>query len=127
MTTTPIDIGDVLLIALPTQQPPGREQAGRRPAIVVGLPRGQLRYPMIWVAPLTTQRGDWTNRNPALYPDIHAGIAGLTQNSIVLLDQIRSLDMQRIIGYIGTLPTDQYQPLFETLQQIIGVDRKSTP
>ena len=42
---------DVLLIALPQNLPPGHEQQGPRPAIVVGLPHqlGKPRYPMLLV------------------------------------------------------------------------------
>lgn len=49
--------GDVLLIALPSHDPKGHEQEGLRPAIVVGIPRGPVRYPVVIVVPLTSKSG----------------------------------------------------------------------
>jgi mRNA interferase MazF len=84
--------GDIVLVTLPSNQPRGREQEGRRPALVVGIPKGQVRYPMLFVAPLTTQKGEWVQRNSTLYPTLANGTGGLSQDSVVLLDQIRAID-----------------------------------
>jgi mRNA interferase MazF len=95
--------GDIVLIALPSNQPRGREQEGTRPAVVVGIPDGQMRYPMLFVAPLTTKKGEWVKSNLMLYPILATGIGGLTQSSVVLLDQIRAVDARRVMAYMGSL------------------------
>ncbi len=110
--------GDIVVIALPSNQPRGREQEGKRPALVVGIPEGQMRYPMLFVAPLTTQKGDWVQNNLRLYPTLAMGTGGLAQESVVLLDQIRAIDVQRIIVYLGSLTTEEYEPISTGLKQI---------
>jgi len=44
-----LQIGDVIIVQLPTHQPGGHEQKGIRPAIAVGLPNllGRPRFPVI--------------------------------------------------------------------------------
>jgi len=114
-------IGDVVLINLPSHQPRGREQEGKRPAVVVGIPQGAVRYPVILIAPLTTQTGDWVQANPALYPKLEAGMGGLSQESVLLLDQVRAIDVQRAIAYFGSLTPEEYQPILDGLQQIFSI------
>ncbi len=116
-----LSIRDVLLIKLPSHQPRGREQEGQRPAIVVGIPPEKLRYPILFVAPLTTQSGKWADENLALYPRLEAGNGGLTQESIVLLDQIRAIDVRRIASYLGYLTPEIYASIETALRQIFSV------
>lgn len=111
--------GDVVILALPTHAPRGHEQQGTRPAVVVGVLWGEVRYPMVAIAPLTTQSGSWALSNPSLYPRLEAGAGGLPQSSIVLLDQMRGLDTRRVLEYLGTLTWDQYAPIFEGLMQLL--------
>jgi len=108
--------GDVVLVALPNHRPQGREQEGQRPAVIVGLPLGAIRYPIVLIAPLTTATGTWVTENPLLYPEVMAGVGGLTRSSIVLLDQIRAIDARRVVAYLGSLPTEHYQPIREGLE-----------
>ncbi|MBC7082238.1 MAG: type II toxin-antitoxin system PemK/MazF family toxin [Firmicutes bacterium] len=98
--------GDVLLMALPFHTPKGHEQEGKRPVIVVGCPSGTLRYPTLIVVPLTTQVGRWARQNPTMYPSLSPGEGGLPRSSVALLDQLRSIDVRRIEGYLGTLRQD---------------------
>lgn len=50
-----IQIGDVLRVQFPAQRPPGHEQIGTRPAVVVGIPDrvGAPRFPSLMVVPFT--------------------------------------------------------------------------
>jgi mRNA interferase MazF len=114
----PLSVGAVVLVAFPISDPRGREQEGKRPAIVVGLPIGEARYPMVVVVPMTTATGPWVDRNPDLYHRLSAGTAGLTRDSVVLLDQVRSIDATRITGYLGSLTAEQYQPIEIALKQL---------
>jgi mRNA interferase MazF len=38
--------GDVVMVAFPRHNPRGHEQEGMRPAIVVGVPHGPMRFPL---------------------------------------------------------------------------------
>ncbi|QDZ40304.1 type II toxin-antitoxin system PemK/MazF family toxin [Euhalothece natronophila Z-M001] len=116
-----LQAGDLILVSLPDHQPKGREQEGRRPAIIVGLPKGKVRYPVILIAPLTTQFGFWVENNPTLYPKLNAGTGGLSKNSVVLLDQIRAVDVKRVISYLGSLSPREFQKILEGLQSIFNL------
>ena len=122
MRNRPIKIGDILIISLPQHTPSGHEQEGVRPAIVIGLPQkiGTPRYPMLLVAPLTTQVGTWTKENPFLYPRLDAGTGGLTEVSIVLLDQLRRIDASRIEEYIGSLHLDDVRKIHQQILLMLG-------
>lgn len=116
-------IGDVMLAAFPQHIPPGHEQEGQRPAVIVGLPEalGVPRFPLMLVVPLTTDRGQpWALRSPALYPRIPAGAGGLPRDSLALLDQLCILTAWRVGGLIGTLPPANYQPIREGLRRLLG-------
>lgn len=95
--------GDVILVSLPCHLPPGYEQEGMRPAVVLGIPPGSVRFSLVIAAPLTTASGSWSRENPVLYPSLPAGRAGLPRQSTVLLDQLRGLDAKRVAGYLGSL------------------------
>ncbi|MEY3866529.1 MAG: type II toxin-antitoxin system PemK/MazF family toxin [Microcoleaceae cyanobacterium] len=123
MTIPALKIGDVISARFPEQNPQGCEQEGYRPAIVVGLPSqlGSLRFPVIIVVPLTTDKGqDWATESPDLYPKFPVGTAGLNHHSIALLDQIRVLDVSRIYKYRGPLTPEEYQPILQAIQKMIN-------
>ena len=114
-------VRDIVIVRFPSQNPQGREQEGIRPALIVGLPQtlGNPRFALIFIAPLTTNRNqNWANASPSLYPPLSQGDANLPQNSLVLLDQIRAIDLNRLVRYLGTLTTEQYKPILHSLKKI---------
>ncbi len=117
-------IGDVLVVRLPEHRPPGHEQMGRRPAVVVGLPDlvGPPRFPVVLVAPMTTVTGPWVRAAPDLYPLLERGEGNLPRRSVVLLDQIRAVDALRVEGWIGRLPKDRMRQIRRTIARVFGVD-----
>ena|SRR5438034_6951250 len=119
----PVGFGDILLIALPSHTPRAHEQEGSRPGVVVGLPEraGEPRYPTVFVVPLTTQEGAWSRKAPLLYPRLRAGAGGLPRPSIVLLDQLRSVDVQRVSRYLGSLTGEELKPIQDGLKQIFSL------
>lgn len=122
MTAHILQIGDVITAKFPSQNPSGREQEGYRPAIVVGIPSrlGELRFPLVFVVPMTTDRGqDWAANSPDLYVRFSIGIAGLKSPSIALLDQVRAIDISRIVAYRGSLTPQQYVAIAESLKKIM--------
>lgn len=125
MTEQILQIGDVITAKFPSQNPSGREQEGYRPAVVVGLPSrlGRLRFPLVFVVPMTTDRGqEWAAINLHLYIRFAAGVAGLKSPSIALLDQVRAIDISRIVAYRGSLTTQEYAAIAKSLQQIMEPD-----
>ena len=122
MTERILQIGDVVTAKFPSQVPSGREQEGYRPAIVVGLPirLGKLRFPLVFVVPMTTDRGqEWAAISPNLYVRFSASVAGLKSPSIALLDQVRAVDVSRIVAYRGSLTSQEYAAIAKALQKIM--------
>jgi mRNA interferase MazF len=46
--------------------------------------------------------------SPNLYVRFAAGVAGLKSLSIALLDQVRAIDLARVVLYRGSLTSQQY-------------------
>lgn len=121
MSATKLELGDVVTARFPAQNPRGHEQEGYRPAVVVGLPEtlGRPRFNTVLLVPLTTDRGQsWGATSPDLYPRLEAGVAGLPQPSIVLLEQTRTLDTGRMARYLGQLSEAQYEPIKQGLARM---------
>ena len=79
----------------------GSEQGGIRPILVVQNDTGNKYSPTIIAAAVTSQI------NKAKLPthiEISAGDFGLTKDSVILLEQIRTLDKRRLKERIGELP-----------------------
>ncbi|OUL17651.1 transcriptional regulator [Nostoc sp. T09] len=123
MTTRSLQFGDIITVRFPQQNPQGREQEGYRPAVVVGFPNrlGIPRFSLIIVIPMTTDTGQtWATASPDLYPRFATGVARLRSPSIALLDQIRVLDVNRIVDYRGSLTPEEYEPILIGLQRMIS-------
>jgi len=117
-----LQVRAVVLVNFPAQIPPGREQENTRPAVIVALPNvtGITRFSLVIVVPLTTQQGDWATRNSTLYPQLQAGMGNIRYDSTVLLDQIRAVDIKRVLGYRGDLTAEEYQPIANGLKAMLG-------
>lgn len=79
----------------------GSEQGGVRPILVIQNDIGNRYSPTVIAAAITSQL------NKAKLPthiQIEAEEFGLPKNSIVLLEQIRTIDKQRLKERIGELP-----------------------
>lgn len=112
---------DLLLVHLPQHLPPGHEQEGPRPVVVVGIPGrlGQTRFDMLLVVPMTTRSSGWSRVNPRLYPHFRAGVGGLKHDSVALLEHLRGLDVSRVLRFLGTLTPAQYHPIGIGLKQML--------
>lgn len=79
----------------------GSEQGKTRPVLVISHSAINERLPVVNVLPITSRK---TGRR--IYPNealLHAGTANLPNESIALCFQIRTLDKQRLIKFIGNL------------------------
>lgn len=110
--------GSVVLVDLePTQ---GHEQQGTRPCVVVsdGAVNSSQRFPLIAVVPLTG-----TPAQGALYPSLAAGASsGLTKPSTALVDQLRSIDKQRIRRRYGCVSTAELEAIDSGLCLYLGLE-----
>lgn len=91
--------GAVVLVDLePTE---GHEQQGTRPCVVV---------------PVTG-----TPAQGALYPDLALGASGLTKPSTALVDQVRSIDKQRIRRRYGQVSAAELEAIDRGLCLYLGL------
>ena len=110
--------GAILSVVFPEHDPRGHEQEGIRPALVLAVPV-HPRFPVLIVAPFTTDRGvPWGAAGGPLYPKFRHGLAGLTADSILLLDQVRSVDAGRVKRYLGTINAGQLSKVKRALVEV---------
>ena len=97
----------------------GSEQGGVRPVLVVQNDVGNRFSPTIIVAAVTSQ----TNKAklPTHVP-ISAEGNGLSRDSVVLLEQLRTIDKKRLREHIGTVGTNVIDVVDEALSVSLGID-----
>lgn len=95
----------------------GSEQGGVRPILVVQNDVGNKFSPTVIAAAITSQLGK--ARLPTHIP-LSADGFGLPKDSIVLLEQIRTLDKQRLKEKIGELPPSVMSRVNEGLLVSLG-------
>ena len=78
----------------------GSEQGGLRPVLIIQNDIGNKYSPTVIAAAITSRMGK--ARLPT-HIDIHADRVGLSKDSVVLLEQIRTLDKRRLKEKMGHL------------------------
>lgn len=79
----------------------GSEQGGTRPVLVISNNTGNRHSPTVIIAPITSR----THTKAKLPTHTEAkDFEKLDKDSIILLEQIRTLDKQRLKQYIGMMP-----------------------
>ena len=92
----------------------GSEQGGVRPVLVVQNDVGNKYSPTIIVAAVTSQTG---KAKLPTHVELKATQGGLSKNSVVLLEQLRTIDKQRI----GSLSDSQLPVVDEALGVSLGI------
>ena len=96
----------------------GSEQGGIRPVLIVQNDVGNKSSPTIIVAAVTSQM------NKAKLPthvEIHAADNGLSKNSVVLMEQLRTIDKKRLKERIGTLDSELIPDVNHALGISLGI------
>ena len=92
----------------------GSEQGGIRPVVIVQNNKGNRFSPTVIVAAITSSK---TKPNLPTHIRIMPEESGLKKPSIILLEQIRTLDKSRLIEKIGCLAQEKIQELVSRSQQ----------
>jgi len=108
--------GDVVLCDL--NPVVGTEQAGIRPVVILQIDRANAASPHTIIAPFTTKIRRALLPSHALVP---AGVGGLTQDSVVLCEQIRVIDKRRITKVLGHLDDSYMAEIAKALRTILGI------
>lgn len=79
----------------------GSEQAGRRPLVVVSRESANTVLPVVTAVPVTSRKaGRRIYPNEALLP---RGSAGLSQESVAMAHQVRTVSKRRLVCRLGLL------------------------
>ncbi len=97
----------------------GCEQGGIRPILIVQNDVGNRYSPTVIVAAITSRTG---KGHLPTHIRLCSQQYGLHQNSLVLLEQVRTIDRSRLREYIGHLSDSQMQQVDEALAVSFGLD-----
>ena len=78
----------------------GSEQGGTRPVLIVQNDTGNKHSPTVIAAAITSQTG---KAKLPTHINIAGASAGLAKDSVVLLEQIRTIDKRRLREHMGRL------------------------
>lgn len=96
----------------------GSEQGGLRPVLIIQNDIGNRYSPTVIAAAITSRMGK--NRLPT-HIDIHADQVGLAKDSVVLLEQIRTLDKRRLKERMGHLDEQTMQTVNSAIAVSFGI------
>lgn len=108
--------GEIYLVNFdPTR---GAEIKKTRPALVIQNDIANAYSPIVIVAAITSRY------DPPLYPTevlLESGEAGMMLGSVVLLNQIRSIDKARLIRRLGTVSEETIRKVDRALEISVGL------
>ncbi len=97
----------------------GSEQGGIRPVLIVQNDVGNKYSPTVIAAAITSQK-DKTKLPTHI--TVGAENCGLAKDSIVLLEQVRTIDKKRLKERMGSLDTDAMNKVDKALSVSFGLD-----
>ncbi len=98
----------------------GSEQGGVRPVLIIQNNTGNKYSPTTIVIAAITSKVTDKKALPTHYP-IQAS-KGIERDSLILLEQIRTIDKTRIGEYIGTLDDEVMKGIDQALAISMGID-----
>ena len=90
----------------------GSEIGRRRPALIVSNDQNNRYSDTVTVLPMTSQP---PSRRYFHEVQVPAGTAGLSQNSRIKANMVRTLDKRRLLQFIGALPVQYYAEIHRAL------------
>jgi len=112
--------GDIVTVDLPRPATgSSREQIGSRPAIIFHADAARLNLSTLVIVPLTSSRSGMHFQGSFL---VHPSAAnGLSDESVVLVHQIRAIDKKRIKEKLGRLAEEDLEKLRAEIKAILGL------
>lgn len=95
----------------------GSEQGGVRPVVIIQNNMGNLHSPTVIVAAVTARM---KKTSLPVHVLITAEESGLARDSVVLTEQVRTLEKTRLMRYLGTLPDEAMQRIDRALSMSLG-------
>ena len=101
----------------------GSEQGGMRPVLIIQNDVGNRYSPTVIAAAITSRMGK--TRLPT-HIDIYADKVGLSKDSVILLEQIRTLDKQRLKEKMGHLDDGLMSEVNNAIAVSFGLGEQGT-
>lgn len=95
----------------------GSEQSGIRPVLVIQNDIGNKYSPTVIVLAITSK----VKKEIPTHVSVEKSIKGLEKNSIVLVEQVRTIDKERLIKKIGCLDNDKMQEIKKALKLSLNI------
>lgn len=96
----------------------GSEQGGVRPVLIVQNDVGNRYSPTVIAAAITSQR---EKAKLPTHIEVRGESCGLAKNSVVLLEQIRTIDKRRLKEHMGTLDDNSMSLINRALSISFGL------
>ncbi len=96
----------------------GSEQGGVRPVLIVQNDVGNRFSPTVIAAAITSRTGK--TRLPT-HIDLAARVYGLQRDSVVLLEQVRTLDKERLLEKMGRVDEERMAEVDNALRVSFGL------
>ena len=84
----------------------GSEQGGIRPVVILQNGKGNHYSPTTIIAAVTRRR-----KKKYLPTHIQSDVPQMKRKSVVMLEQVRTIDKSRLLGYIGKVDDDTMQKI----------------
>lgn len=101
----------------------GSEQGGVRPVLIIQNDVGNKYSPTVIAAAITSQHNK--SKLPT-HISVNADNCGLAKDSIVLLEQVRTIDKQRLKEKMGSLDNNSMDMVDKALSVSFGLNINST-
>ena len=98
----------------------GSAQGGTRPVLIVQNDTGNRHSPTVIAAAITSQTGK--ARLPT-HINIAGGSVGLSKDSVILLEQVRTIDKRRLREHMGRLDDEHMLMVNEAIAISFGLNQ----
>ena len=95
----------------------GSEQGGERPVLIIQNDKGNQHSPTVIVAAVTSR----VNKKNSMPTHIPIECTALAKDSIALLEQIRTIDKQRLTEYVGKASSESMEKIDKSFLLSVGV------
>ncbi len=94
----------------------GSEQGGIRPVLIIQNDMGNHHSPTVIAAAITGRR------KKSMPTHVQISAEGLKGEPIILLEQIRTIDRQRLLHYVNHLDGDAMRPVDKAISVSLGLE-----
>lgn len=100
----------------------GSEQGGKRPVLIIQNDLGNRFSPTVIILPLTSRTGKHPLRT---HVPISPPQGGIAKPSIILCEQVRTVEKSRLIRHLGRLTSEKMALVERALAAAVGKDEKT--